>query len=116
MPARRPDATSSGAPAAGFPSDEHQAPHQYALANQASPTLGRPHLTHVPLFPSLPKGMLRSVACVSALICASHSALPHQPAMTNPGRPSMADLNSSYDETRVVCSSLNFTARAKSAD
>jgi hypothetical protein len=40
--------------------------------------------------------MLRIVACVSALICASHAAaLPHQGAMTKPGRPSMRRLNSS---------------------
>src|SRR5687768_11711493 len=67
---------------------------QYALANHASAGDGLPHLTHAPCTLAPPKGMLRRVACVSALICASHSALPHQPAMTKPGRPSMTLLNS----------------------
>ena len=42
-----------------------------------------PHFTHVPDIFSNPNGMLRSVACVSALICASQSALPHQAANYN---------------------------------
>ena len=40
-------------------------------------------------------GMLRIVACVSVLICASQAAAPHQGAMTKPGRPSMHRLNAS---------------------
>ena len=56
-------------------------PDQYAFANQASTLDGFPHFTHVPVTFSLPNGMLRSVAWVSALIVASHSPLPHQPAL-----------------------------------
>lgn len=48
--------------------------------------------------------MLRSVAWVSALICASHSALPHQLAITKPGRPSIAAVNSSHVDASLVCS------------
>ena len=48
-------------------------------------------------------GMLRNVACVSALMVASHAALPHQLAMTNPGRPSMAAENSAQVATSEVC-------------
>ena len=63
------------------------------FANQASTDDGRPHLhAGARRRCSAPNGMLRSVACVSALICASHSALPHQPAITNPGRPSITAL------------------------
>src|SRR5207302_842574 len=40
-------------------------------------------------------GMLRIVACVSVLICASQSAAPHHGEMTNPGRPSRICLNAS---------------------
>jgi hypothetical protein len=68
---------------------------QYAFANHASPGAGRPHLTQTPATFSAPNGMFRSVAWVSALICASHSARPHQPAITNPGRPSMTAFSSS---------------------
>src|SRR5690349_15356117 len=62
---------------------------QYAFANQASAAASPSQRTHLPdgLGPS--SGMLRIVACVSALICASQSADPHHPAITNPGRPSI---------------------------
>jgi hypothetical protein len=39
--------------------------------------------------------MFLIVACVSALMVASHAASPHQGACTNPGRPSITLLNSS---------------------
>ncbi len=61
-----------------------------------------------------PSGMLRSVACVSALMAASHSALPHQGATTKPGRPSMASPGTRpTSPTLEVCSSRKRRARAE---
>ena len=60
-----------------------------ALANQAFTTAGLSQRTQVPVGVVEPNGMLRIVACVSALIAASHSAVSHHGEMTNPGRPSI---------------------------
>ena len=49
------------------------------------------------------------------LIFASHSALPHQGAITKPGRPSSISTNSSRDVVRVVCASRNALARSNSS-
>ena len=55
-----------------------------------------PHFRHfLPVGGRLSNGMLRIVACVSALIAASHAAEPHHGETTKPGRPSMICLNSS---------------------
>ena len=68
---------------------------QYAFANQAYTVAGFPHLMHGSCGTSCPNGMLRIVACVSALISASHCADSHHGEITKPGRPSMICLNSS---------------------
>src|SRR6516164_8564162 len=64
---------------------------QYDFANLTSYSAGASQRTHEP--PGLDdaidsSGMLRMVAWVSALICASQSACPHHGARMNPGRPS----------------------------
>ena len=53
--------------------------------------------------------MLRTVACVSALISASHCADSHHGETTKPGRPSMPMifLNSSYEAVRLVSDPFN---------
>src|SRR2546422_5278339 len=68
---------------------------QYAFANQASLVAGASQRMHLPEGDAPLIGMLRIVAWVSFLICASHAANPHHGAMTKPGRPSMICLNSS---------------------
>jgi probable F420-dependent oxidoreductase len=74
------------------PMYQNMDPAEFAKRARAMP--GWPQRTHAPPAVSS-SGRFRTVACVSALICASHSAVPHQGAITKPGRPSMICLNSS---------------------